>query len=186
MPETWWDVCWECFSRGSPLSCWHSWHSWNLLSFPYYRVLLQLWSPWKAIDLQDIEAFQRTFTYKITEGQHLNILGKTTLTQIILSPGTPWTLYNHIYLEGNTAYGAKHWWNNGTQNKNQKTSKKWNTVCVIQYPTNRNPAQSLQENAITVVVGLGSIISTRRSVTRLTRLGIYVFKIDFANNLSQN
>ena len=25
------------------------------------------------------------------------------------------------------------------------------TQCVIQYPTNRNPAQSLQENAITVV-----------------------------------
>ena len=25
------------------------------------------------------------------------------------------------------------------------------TQCVIQYPTNRNPAQSLEENAITVI-----------------------------------
>ena len=34
------------------------------------------------------------------------------------------------------------------QNKND--SKEHRTQCVIQYPTNRNPAQSLQENAITV------------------------------------
>ena len=60
----------------------------------------------------------------------LKLLGKTARTQIILSPETPWTLYNDIYLEDNTAYGAKY--------------------CVIQYPSNRNPAQSLQENTITV------------------------------------
>ena len=29
-------------------------------------------SPWKAKDIQAIEAIQRTFTYKITEVQHLN------------------------------------------------------------------------------------------------------------------
>ena len=32
----------------------------------------QLWNPWKAKDIQAIEAIQRTFTYKITEVQHLN------------------------------------------------------------------------------------------------------------------
>ena len=37
------------------------------------------------------------------------------------------------------------------QSKNQKTSTTYcRTQCVIQYPTNRNPAQSIQENAITV------------------------------------
>ena len=30
----------------------------------------QLWNPWKAKDIQAIEAIQRTFTYKITEVQH--------------------------------------------------------------------------------------------------------------------
>ena len=78
----------------------------------------------------------------------LKPLGKTARTQIILSPETPWTLYNYIYLEDNTAYGDKYWWHNWAHNKKQKTPKTWNTV--IQYPTNRNPAQSLQENAITV------------------------------------
>ena len=29
----------------------------------------QLWNPWKAKDIQAIEAIQRTFTYKITEVQ---------------------------------------------------------------------------------------------------------------------
>ena len=37
----------------------------------------------------------------------------------------------------------------GAQNKNQKTPKTWNTM-LIQYSTNRNPAESLQENAVTV------------------------------------
>ena len=77
----------------------------------------------------------------------LELLGKTARTQIVLSPETSWTSYNYIYLEDNTAYIAKYWWYNGTQNKNQKTSKTSNTV---RYSTNRSPAQSLQENAITV------------------------------------
>ena len=40
----------------------------------------------------------------------------------------------------------------GTIGHTIKTRKhpKHVTQCVIQYPTNRNPAQSLQENAITV------------------------------------
>ena len=53
-------------------------------------------------------------------------------------------------MEDNTAYGAKYWWHNGAQNKNQKTPKTWNTLRYSVYPTDRNPAQSLQENAITV------------------------------------
>ena len=58
----------------------------------------------------------------------LKLLGKTARTQIVLSPETPGTLYNYIYLEENTAHGAKYWWHNGVQNKSQKTSKTWNTV----------------------------------------------------------
>ena len=58
----------------------------------------------------------------------LRLLGKTAWTQIALSPETPWMLYNYIYLEDNTAYGAKYWWHNWAHNKNQKTSKTWNTV----------------------------------------------------------
>ena len=40
-------------------------------------------------------------------------------------------------------------WHNAEQNLNQKTLRH-GIQCVIQYPTNRNPTQSLQENAITV------------------------------------
>ena len=58
----------------------------------------------------------------------LELLGKTARTQIVLSPETPWTLYNYIYLKDYTAYGAKYWWHNWAHNKNQKTSKTWNTV----------------------------------------------------------
>ena len=41
----------------------------------------------------------------------------------------------------------------GTMGNKIKTRKhpRHGTECVIQYPTNRNPAQSLQENAITVL-----------------------------------
>ena len=92
----------------------------------------------------------------------LKLLWKTAPTQFILSPETPWTLYNYVYLEDYTAYHAKYWWYNGTQNKKQKTSK----TCAIQYPTNRNPAQSLKENEITVFIGLAC--TTRRQKKRET------------------
>ena len=59
----------------------------------------------------------------------LKLLWKTARTQIVLSPETPWKLYNYIYLEDNTPYGAKYWWYNEAQNKNQKTPKTCNTVC---------------------------------------------------------
>ena len=79
----------------------------------------------------------------------LKLPGNTTQTKIVLSPETPWTLYNYIYLEDYRAYGAKYWWQNWHTIKTRKHLRH-GTQCGIQYPTNRNPAQSLQENAITV------------------------------------
>ena len=59
-------------------------------------------------------------------------------------------LYIYIYLEDNAAHGAKYWWHNRAHNNTRKHQRHW-TPCVIQYPTtSRNPAQSLQENAITI------------------------------------
>ena len=89
------------------------------------------------------------FTLQHYRSSALKLLGKTPQTQIILSSETPWTLYNYIYLEYNTAYGAKYWWYNMAQNKNQKITRH-GTQCVIQFPTNWNPAQSMLENAKTV------------------------------------
>ena len=42
------------------------------LVIPLLEYCCQLWNPWKAKDTQAIEAIQQTFTYKITEVQHLN------------------------------------------------------------------------------------------------------------------
>ena len=42
------------------------------LVIPLLEYCCQLWNPWKAKDIQAIEAIQRTFAYKITEVQHLN------------------------------------------------------------------------------------------------------------------
>ena len=42
------------------------------LVIPLLEYCCQLWVPWKAKDIQAIEAIQRTFTFKITEVQHLN------------------------------------------------------------------------------------------------------------------
>ena len=39
---------------------------------PLLEYCWQLWNPWKAKDMQAIEAIQRTFTNKIIEVQHLN------------------------------------------------------------------------------------------------------------------
>ena len=99
------------------------------LVIPLLEYCCQLQNPWKAKNIQAIEAIQRTFTYKITEVQNLNYrLGKTARTQIVLSLETQWTLYNYIYLEHHTAYGAKYRWHNEAQNKNKKISRTWNTV----------------------------------------------------------
>ena len=58
----------ECLSRKRSLML-------TLLKFfviPLLEYCCQLWNPWKAKDIQAIEAIQRPFTYKITEVQHLN------------------------------------------------------------------------------------------------------------------
>ena len=49
----------------------------------------------------------------------------------------------------------------GTMSHTIKIRKhpKHGTQCVIQYPTNRNPAQSLQQNAITAL-GLGCMYNS--------------------------
>ena len=60
-------------------------------------------------------------------------------------------LCNYIYFEDNTAYGTKYWWDNGAQNKNQKTPKTWNTV-HYSVSNKQKPTTILQENAITVFV----------------------------------
>ena len=73
-------------------------------------------------------SYSTTFYIENHWSTALKLLGKTAQTQIVLSPETPWTLYNYIYLEDNTAYGAKYLWHNWAHNKNQKTSKTWNTV----------------------------------------------------------
>ena len=45
------------------------------LVIPLLEYCCQLWNPWKVKDIQAIESIQRTFTYKITEVQHLNYWG---------------------------------------------------------------------------------------------------------------
>ena len=42
------------------------------LVIPLLEYCCQLWNPWKAKDIQAIEAIQQKFTDKITEVQHLN------------------------------------------------------------------------------------------------------------------
>ena len=93
---------------------------------------------------------------------------KTARTQIILSPETPWTLYNYIYfwkitpqmvpnIDGTIGHKRKkhrkhqiHWTQCVIQYQtNRKHQIHW-AQCVIQYQTNRKPAQSLQENAVTI------------------------------------
>ena len=46
------------------------------LVIPLLEYCCQLWNPWKAKDIQAIEAIQQTFTCKITEVQHFKLLGK--------------------------------------------------------------------------------------------------------------
>ena len=58
------------------------------LVIPLLEYCCQLWNPWKAKDIQAIEAIQRTFTSKITEIQHINHWERLH-AQIILSPETP-------------------------------------------------------------------------------------------------
>ena len=53
------------------------------LVIPLLEHCCQLWNPWKAKDIQAIKAIQRTFTYKITEVQHLSYYEDSTNSNII-------------------------------------------------------------------------------------------------------
>ena len=119
------------------------------VAIPLLENCCQLWNPWKAKDIQAIEAVQRTHIQNHWSTA-LKLLGKTARTQIVLSPEKPWTLYCAINLDDNKAYMVPNI--GGTIGHTIKTWKhpRHGTQCVIQHPTNRNPGQSHQENAITV------------------------------------
>ena len=113
------------------------------------RVLLPALDPWKAKDIQAIEAIQRTFSYKITEVQHLNYWKRLHELKLY-SLRRRRERYIIIYNWKITQHMVPNI--DGTMGHKTKTRKhpRHGTQCVIQYPNNRNPAQFLQENAITV------------------------------------
>ena len=120
------------------------------LVIPLLEYCCQLWNPWKAKEIQAIEAIQRTFTYKIIEVQHLNYwerLHELKLYSLLRRRER----YIIIYIWKITQQMEPN--TEGTMGLKIKTRKhpRYGTQCVIQYPTNRNPAQSLQKNAITVL-----------------------------------
>ena len=118
------------------------------LVIPQLEYCCQLWNPYKK-DIQAIKLFNeclhtKALKHKIwTTGKDSNYTPSRDVMNFI---------YNYIYLEDNTAYGAKYWWYIGHKMKTSKHPRH-GTQCVIQYPTNRNPEQSLHENAI-IVFGL--------------------------------
>ena len=96
----------------------------------------------KSMDIQAIEAIQRTVTYKITEVQHLNYW--ETLHELKLySLQRRRECYIIIYIWKITQHMVQNI--DGTMMHTIKTRKhlRHGTQCIIQYPTNRNPAQSL-------------------------------------------
>ena len=121
----------------------------KFLLIPLPEYYCQLWNPWKAKDIQAIEAIQRTFTYKITEVQHLNYWERPYDLELC-SLQRLGERYIIIYIWEITQHMVPNI--DGTMRHTIKTRKhpRHGTQCVIQYPTNINPAQSLQKNAITV------------------------------------
>ena len=90
-----------------------------------------------------------TFTFKITEVQHLNYWERQHELKLY-SLQRCRERYIIIYIWKITQHMVSNI--DGTIGHTIKTRKhpRHITQCVIQYPTNRNPAQSLQWNAITV------------------------------------
>ena len=120
------------------------------LVIPLQEYCCQLCNPWKAKVIQAIETIRRTFAYKIPKVQHLNNCER--LHELIL-----YSLQRRrvnviiIYIWKITQHMVPNI--DGTKGHNIKTRKHprhGTHACVIQYPTSRNPAQSLQENPITV------------------------------------
>ena len=96
-----------------------------------------------------IESIQQTFTDKITEVQHLNNWERLHELKLY-SLQRRRERYIIIYIWKITQHTVPNI--DDTMGHKIKTRKhpRQETQCVIQYPRNRNPAQSLQENAITV------------------------------------
>ena len=119
------------------------------LVIPLLEYCCQLWNPWKAKDIQAIEAIQRTFTYKITEVQHLNYWERLHEHKLH-SLQRRRERYIIIYIWKITQHMVPNI--DGTMGHKIKTRKhpRHGTQCVIQNPTNINPALSFQENVITV------------------------------------
>ena len=116
------------------------------LVIPLLEYRCQLCNPWKVKDIQAIEAIQRMFTYKITEMQHLNYWERLHEVKLY-SLQRRRERYVIIYIWKITQHMVPNI--DGTMGHKIKTRKhpRHGTRCVIQYPTNRNPAQSRQENA---------------------------------------
>ena len=137
------DGCRESFSPGSALS---GWHSLNLV-IPLLDCC-QLWNPWKA---NSWHASYRSYSMNVYIQNHwsteLKLLGKTAQLKLY---SLQRRRERYIYIWKRTLHMMPNI--DGTMRHKIKTPKhvKHGTQCVVQYPSNRNPAQSLQENPITV------------------------------------
>ena len=115
---------------------------------PLLEYCCQLWNPWKAKDIYKLlKLFNErlhTKSSKYSTYNYWEILHELKLYSLQRRRER----YIIIYI----CNATQHMVPNGKMGHNIKTRKqpRHGTQCVIQYPTNRNPAQSLQENAITV------------------------------------
>ena len=117
----------------------------------------------------------------------LTLQGNTARTQIGLSPETPWTLYNYIYLEDNTTYDAKYCWHNGAHNKKQKTSKTWNTVRYSvsnKQKPNTIPSRECNNCIWALVVQLVAKISERHGKCLNWKIQIWARQVSIAHSWS--
>ena len=114
------------------------------LVIPLLEYCCQLWNQWQVKDIQAIEAIQRMFTYKITDVQHLNYWERLHELKLY---SLHWRRerYIIIFIWKITQHMVPNI--DGTMGHAIKTRKQpsHGTECFIQYPTNRNPAQSLQK-----------------------------------------
>ena len=119
------------------------------LVIPRLEYCCQLWNPWKAKDMQAVEAIQRMFTNNITELQFLNYcerlqecklcsLQRRRERNIIICI---WKITHHMVpnIDGTVGHRIE-----------TRKHQRYGTQCIFQYPTNRNPAQHRHENEITV------------------------------------
>ena len=114
----------------------------KFLVIPLLEYRCQLWNPWTAKDIQPIEAIHRTFTQKITEVQHLNYWERLLELKFYYHQRRReryiiiyiWKITHHVVPNIVGKMGDK---------IETRKHPRHGTQCVIQHPTNRNPAQSL-------------------------------------------